>query len=265
MAGMSTTIPGIGGPAGQNMGAGNQIIGGKQFNIYSPEWYQAQRDYNTAKSGAAGTAAGTFTKNYSDTAFPGLFGSALGGLNSALGAATSGLAGGAGGVGGVGGGVGAGGPVGGGAGVSPLQMADPSKANAAAYGTAKDQVGKSSRAAVTALNDLMGSQGMLGSGAQVQGTKDIVADASGQLGQVSRDQAQENAGLAQRTAELNYQGALTQRGQDIGAQEANARLALEQRQQYMSLLNTILGGLGGALGKGGGAAAAGGDSNGMLY
>lgn len=267
-AGFSQALPYGPGAIGAPTGGGVQIIGGQRYQMYSPEWYAAQRQYATDRAGAAGTAAGTYAKNYLNTAMPGAqgaFSGALSGLQGALGgSAVAGTPAVTGGIGGATPGLQTGGgPVGGGGYVAPIQMADTSAANAAAYAKAKDQVGQSSRSAIDSLRDVLGATGQLGGGAEAQATRDIVSSAAGDLGQVSRDQAQTGAELAQRTAEMGYQGALTQRGQDIAAQEANARLALEARQQYLSLLQTALGGaMGGLKGALGGGTGAGGD---LLY
>lgn len=213
---------------------------------------------------AAGTTAGSYAAGEIGATLPATQ-AALGGIMGAFGLGGSGTGAGAGGGMATGGGAS---PVtgsGGGGGVAPLQMPDMSKANAAAYAGAKDQVGQSSRAALTSLRDELGSTGALGGGAEVEGTRKAVMDASGELGQVSRDEAQSGANLAERTGELNYQGAIAQRGQDIAAQEAQARLALESRQQYMSLLQSALSGLKGMTG--GAAGGVGGSSGmaGLLY
>lgn len=236
MAGVA--VPSINGQSaiGSKMGGGTQIIGGKLYNQYSPEWYAAMRQNEADVQGAAGTAAGTFTKNYLGTASP-----ALSGIQSLFGGSGSGsgVSGGAGGVA-TGGGAS---PVAGGPDVAPLEVPDMTAANTAAYAKAKDQVGASSRAALTSLRDELGATGALGGGAEVEGTKQAVMDAAGELGDVSRGQAESQANLAADTAKTNYLGRLTMRGQDIQAQEAQARLALEQRQQYMQMLQTALAGI----------------------
>jgi hypothetical protein len=137
-----------------------------------------------------------------------------------------------------------GGPVTSGGGVAPIQMPDMTSSNNAIFAQAKDKVGKLSRSSLDSLAGELGSQGMLGSGAQVQATRDIVANNAGEMGQVERDLATKNADTALDVAKTNYQGSLTQRGQDIQSQEANARLALEERQQQYQLLNMILSGMG---------------------
>lgn len=138
------------------------------------------------------------------------------------------------------------GPVGAGGGVAPLQMPDMSQSNAATFAAAKDKVGQLSRASLDSLNGLLGSTGQLGGGASVQAARDVVNNNAEQLGQVDRDLANTNAATALDVAKTNYGGALTQRQQDIQAQEANANLALQANNQRYQLLDLVLKGLSGA-------------------
>lgn len=130
-----------------------------------------------------------------------------------------------------------------GAGVAAPQLADPTASNNAIFAAAKDKVGQLSRSSLDSLNGELGAQGMLGSGAQVQGARDVIQSGAGELGQVTRDLASKNADTANDFAKTAYEGNITMRGQDVQAQEAQARLALEARQQNFQLLNTILNGL----------------------
>jgi hypothetical protein len=66
---------------------------------------------------------------------------------------------------------------------------------------------------------------MLGSGLEERGTAAAATSAAGQLGDVSRQQAVTRADLAQKNAETNFQGDITQRGQDIQKEEAGNSLA----------------------------------------
>ena len=86
------------------------------------------------------------------------------------------------------------------------------------------------RASLESLRGLMGETGQLGGGAEAAATRDIVQHAAGQMGEVSRERAIQGSERNFQTALANQQSALTQRGQDIGAQEAQARLALAQPQ-----------------------------------
>lgn len=192
------------------------------------------------KYGRTPTAAGSRLNQFETAAFPSLAG-ITGGAASAFGGS-----GGTGAATGAGGPVGSGGPVSSGSAAPQIQMPDMTQSNSAIFAQAKDQVGKSSRASLDSLNGELGAQGMLGGGAQAQATRDVVNNNASELGQVSRDQATTGANMAADFAKTGYQGSITQRGQDIAAQEANARLALEQRQQQYQLLSMALQGLNGA-------------------
>ena len=89
------------------------------------------------------------------------------------------------------------------------------------------------RASLESLRGLMGETGQLGGGAEAAATRDIVQHAAGQMGEVGRSQAIQGSERNFQTALANQQSALTQRGQDISAQEAQARLA-ESRVQAQS-------------------------------
>jgi hypothetical protein len=141
------------------------------------------------------------------------------------------------------------------------QSPDFTKANTAAFGRAKDQVGRQSRAAVSSLRDELGASGMGGSGAEAAGIRDVVRAGQGELGEVRRDQAMSEAQRAADFAKLAYEGALqqrgqdisirgedvTQRGQDVGALSSQymAQFSSQnsQMQQLMALLAMIMGGL----------------------
>ncbi len=113
--------------------------------------------------------------------------------------------------------------------VPTLQMPDQSASSAASFAAAKDRVGKTSRASLDALRGELGASGMLGGGAEGQLTRDVIQSGAGELGQVSRDQAVKEADLAGDFAKTSYAGGITQRGQDVSAAEAQARLAQEAR------------------------------------
>lgn len=123
---------------------------------------------------------------------------------------------------------------------------DMTSSNAATFGAAKDRAGQVARASLDALNGELGSQGMLGSGAQVQGTKDIIMDAGQFTSDVNRQNAVNDAQMKGDFAKLGYQGDITQRGQNIQHEEANAQLALAQQDRQMKMLQVMLQALGGA-------------------
>lgn len=106
--------------------------------------------------------------------------------------------------------------------VAEVGPIDTSAAQSAAFGRAKDQVGQESAGALAGLRSSLGGRGMLGSGAESRGTSRVVQSGQQQLGEVSRQQAIEKAGLAERQAESNRGAAVTQRGQTIGQNAGNA-------------------------------------------
>lgn len=245
-----------------NGGAGNaQIIGGQVYQPYTPAWYQAMRNYNTSASGAAGQAAGAYTQG-AISQIPSLNGLLTGGANTVGslggGTGTGSTAGGTGTSGGIIG-TGTGASTGSGAGgnyVAPIQIPDQSQAIAAQFGAAKDTVGQNARAALDSLRGEMGATGQLGGGAEATGTQNVITSGEGQLGDVARNAATTQAQLGTQVAGQNAQLGVTQRGQDVQAQQAQAQLALENRQQLFSLLGLAMKGLGGSGGATGGSVSA---------
>lgn len=232
--------------------AGGFSPGGTQGGLTVPQQQLAEQqgyyyDPVVNKYVRSPTSAGARVNQYESAAFPqlnsvlnGLTGGGTAGSTTSIGGTAFGMPG----VGGVG--SGASGPVSAGGGVAPLQMPDMSQSNAATFAAAKDKVGQSSRAALDSLNGLLGSTGQLGGGASVLAARDVVNNNAEQLGQVDRDLANTNAATALDVAKTNYGGALTQRQQDIQAQEANASLALQANNQRYQLLDLVLKGLSGA-------------------
>lgn len=183
------------------------------------------------------------------------------GVTGNLGAGgSSGISGGFGGGGGSvgGGGTGSGSPGGGFGTIPGVELPDQTAATDARFATAKDKVGKIGRASIDALRGELGATGGLGGGAEAQGVRDVVQSSAGELGQVSRDEAGKQADLSADFAKTRYGGAITQRGQDVNAREAEARLAqekelaqsrmsFEQQQaksaQQLQMLQLALGGL----------------------
>lgn len=115
--------------------------------------------------------------------------------------------------------------------IAPVQDIDHTASNNAIFGRAKDTQGQIGRASLDSLRGLLGETGQMGSGAEVQGTRDIAQSAAGELGQVNRDLASQNAQSAADVAAMNYQGQIQQRAQDLAAQQAQAQLQQQQAQQ----------------------------------
>ena len=156
--------------------------------------------------------------------------------------------------------------------VAPIQAPDFSAAQSAAFARAKDQVGLEAQGALTGLRSALGGRGLLGSGAEYQGTQNVITRGMGELGDVSREQAIQGAGAQERAASLGYTGGIQQRGQDIQSQQAQAglqaqiaeanqramltgrgqdigmmesqqRMALERQRMQQEQMNRILSGL----------------------
>ena len=123
--------------------------------------------------------------------------------------------------------------------VAPIQMPDTSAATSAAFARAKDQAGALSRASLDSLTGELGSQGMLGGGAQAQGAANIVGQATNTMGNEISNEENETANLAGQFAQTGYQGDITQRGQDIAAQEA---AAARNQQVLLSLMGGLMSG-----------------------
>lgn len=129
-----------------------------------------------------------------------------------------------------------------------LAPVDTSAAQAATFARAKDQVGQTASGALTGLRAALGGRGMLGSGLEERGTAAAATGAAGQLGEVSRQAAVTKAGLDNQNATTNFQGAITERGQDFAKEEAANSLAgdlakttyagqIQQRGQDIQAIN----------------------------
>jgi hypothetical protein len=118
--------------------------------------------------------------------------------------------------------------------VGTIALPDTSAAQANLFARAKDQVGLQTAGSLSSLRSALAGRGILGGGAEARGTQNVLTAGQGQLGQVSRDQAIQEAGRLTDFAKIGYEGAITQRGQDITArgqdiqaQEAARNAALD--------------------------------------
>lgn len=241
---------GVGASAGVSTGP-EDIYGNKVVkNPIAPGGYTTE--YGAPNQFAAGYEAAGYTwdpvqgkyvrKSTSAPAQNALYGQLTGGLGGILGGTGGGTGAGGGAMGGLtslipGGGGGSGS-------VAPLAMQDTSAADAANLNRTKDTVGKESAGAMRGLREQLGARGMLGSGLESRGTEQIAEAGLGQQGEVARQQQIDNSNRAQKTAETNYQGAITQRGQDISAAEA---AATRNQTVLLSLLKVLGTGAGSGL------------------
>lgn len=131
------------------------------------------------------------------------------------------------------------GPNGGGP-MQPHVEMDPGGAEAAgqsaAFARAKDQAGSIGRSALNSLNDVMGARGITGSGIGVNQAGGVVQEGARQLGDVTREQLIQSLALARQRASEQYQGNITQRGQDVTQQGNNVNKNLTIQQSLLGIL-----------------------------
>lgn len=250
-------LPATYGPDGKIVYAGGSgglpPTPGQQASQAGYAWDPVKNTYVRTPS-----SAGTNVHDYTNAAL----GGSMTGLLSAAGPGTSVGINPGGGSGGGGGGLGImssspneGIPGGGGAAISAISPVDMTASNAATFGAAKDQAGQTGRAEIDSMKGLMGASGMLGGGGEAQGTRDIVAQAGQGANDVTRANAVNSSTQNLDVAKTNQASALTQRGQDIAARQAQAQLAMEQAQlnsqRQLDMLRLALGSV--SSGGGGGA------------
>jgi hypothetical protein len=98
-------------------------------------------------------------------------------------------------------------------------------ARAAAFSRAKDQAGRIARSSLTAIAEQMADRGVTGGGMQALREAGAISGAGAELQDLTRDQMIADVNREADIADMDYQGKITQRGQDLA-----------NRQSYMSLL-----------------------------
>jgi hypothetical protein len=116
-------------------------------------------------------------------------------------------------------------------------------AHQAAFGQAKAQAGSLARSSLQGLRGELSERGILGSGVEGRGIADRLAMATNPLSDANTAALRENVGitqhnqdLASNAANIGFQGAITQRGQDLEAQNA-------ARNRRTASITQALGGL----------------------
>ncbi len=104
----------------------------------------------------------------------------------------------------------------GGGGAAPAGT-DPTAANTATFNAAKDQTGAINRGSMTALREGGAERGILGSGLEGGGMASLLNEGTKRLADVNRQQTISGVDTQNQMANRNYAGALTKRGQDLGA------------------------------------------------
>jgi hypothetical protein len=232
----------------------NQIVNGQQFAIGSPQWYAAQQADTVRRQGVAGTAAGTGEANYLAELSPSLQGlysaAGLNGPSVSMGAIPDTVSGGGTGVAGT---VGYQAPAE--SAINPAQVdssgltsAETSQYNPtaqiapldlaasdnAAFATAKDQAARTAQASMTGLQQALAARGMGGAGYEAGQIGNTLATAANTIGEAGRTKAIEDANLTAQGNLANLGAQVTQRGQDIGAQQATAGRALQGKEAAYS-------------------------------
>lgn len=222
-----------------------QIINGKPFEQYTPEWYAAQQGDTVQRQGVAGTAAGRGEANYLAELTP-----SLAGLYAASGGGGSSRA--------TSGGVpstvsypggqfpsnarpdqvssagltaGTAGPSSPTATIAPVDF---SKANTAAFATAKDQAAKTAQASLLGLNQALRARGFGGAGYEAGQIGNTLANVANSVGEAGRSEAVHEADLGARAAEDNLNASVAQRGQDIGERQSSADRSLRGAEAAFS-------------------------------
>lgn len=98
-------------------------------------------------------------------------------------------------------------------GVSPQQS---QAAVEAEFARAKDKSGQIAKSAITGLNDSMAGRGMLGSGIHGDEMARIMSGQAGQLDDLNREQAIQGLQYQTHANDMQYQGDITQRAQNMG-------------------------------------------------
>lgn len=121
--------------------------------------------------------------------------------------------------------------------IGTIDVPDTSTAQANLFARAKDKVGLQTSGSLASLRSALAGRGMLGGGAEVRGAQNILTAGQGQLGETTREQAIQEGNRLTDFAKAGYEGAITQRGQDITArgqdlssQEAARDAALKAAQ-----------------------------------
>lgn len=253
-----------------------QIIRGKTYSQYTPEWYEAMDADKAASAAAAGAAAGAGVNGLRAAVpdlFPGANTSSSSSGSTSTGSTIPRATFPSGGTGTGGGGISIPGfpsngsmPIG----AQPhLDVADTHAADEAAFNRSRDLVGQTTKASLTGLRSALASRGQLGGGGEFHGSERIVESGQQQLSDTSREQAiqasqraaeraalqfqgdvsmrgqnlsasQAAAALAARLQEVQYQGDITQRGQDLASQHDAQSFAMQQSQQQQLILDRIL-------------------------
>lgn len=115
--------------------------------------------------------------------------------------------------------------------VSVPQVPAPTSASSAAFARAKGTVANSLSGLMKSVRDQYAGRNLSGGTGEMNAMGNILLKGNQQLADTAQANAVNEAGIANDFAKMGYQGAITQRGQDIGALDSARAAALTARQQ----------------------------------
>lgn len=110
--------------------------------------------------------------------------------------------------------------------IPQIPDADRTAAESAAFGRAKDRVGLATQGLLKSIRNNFAKRGLSGSPLAMSREAGALESGAGQIGEVIRDQAIEGLRRQYDVRDQNYQGDISQRGQDISAEQARQNLVL---------------------------------------
>lgn len=93
-------------------------------------------------------------------------------------------------------------------------------ARAAAFARAKDQAGMTANSALEGLRSATNARGIAGSSIEGEGMARILGGGAGEINDYTGAQLASDLGRSSQVSDRNYQGNITQRGQDLQARQA---------------------------------------------
>lgn len=112
---------------------------------------------------------------------------------------------------------------------------DTTAADAATFARGKDQAAQTGRASINAMQEELAGRGMLGGGVEANMTGQKVQQVAGHVNEITREQSIQHAESARQRAQQEYEGQITQRGQDI----SNANALAQRRQQRLQMIMSL--------------------------
>jgi hypothetical protein len=93
-------------------------------------------------------------------------------------------------------------------------------ARRAAFARAKDTAGQTARASLDALNNVLGSRGLMGSGYEGMATSNVIADTAGDINDFTREQTIQDLAAIEKERDRVYQASENEKTRDAARQNA---------------------------------------------